>query len=66
MLHGGKACMQVEPVEADVITSVAHIVAACREILLGKEDLPKAPTLPPPDGEWYTEPVMIDSQTDAT
>ena len=60
-MHGGKACMQVEPVEADVITSVAHIVAASREILLGKEDLPRVLTLPPPDGEWYTEPMMSDA-----
>lgn len=44
MLHGGKACIEIEPVEADVITSIAHKVAASREILLGKEDLPKSAT----------------------
>jgi hypothetical protein len=34
-----KACMFLDPVETDGITSLAHKVAAGREILLGKEDL---------------------------
>jgi enamine deaminase RidA (YjgF/YER057c/UK114 family) len=36
--------MQTKPVEADVITSIAHKIAACCEILLGKEGLPKSST----------------------
>ena len=38
-LNCGKPGMEVQQVEADVITPVAHKVATRREILSGREDL---------------------------